>query len=521
MFSKQHFRPAGLLAGIGAASGALGIYYLWRQQRGSILLEALEEGEDVVQPGGPKQTSTLADAQEPPSGVSEEQAEIRWHLDSIQSCLDGLREEVTSLKECIQGFVGKQISGKKRKSARRKKKRYESRRDSDDSAESLSIYFTANAEKTSESEAEAGQTEIPAGSDCSMLTFATAALTEDRVALDADPLPLQLQEEIGHAMATNETEMEKDEEDVNDLVQALNFSPPLEHEANSIQCLQPPEGDKSEITSLLHEIDRLHDGTKEEQEQGFKVLLDYKNKYGKRKEFCWRMIRAYSDMFQLTEDKETQNCYALAGRDEGMASLKEHEDSIECQIWLAIVSGYVEDQEVDDRSEENEELKEIEGEVGALGEPSNSLDPRSVPAMESVVHFEQHDSSDNMNSAPDIVHHDDMPEITEISDKQHPMLQDTQSQCESNVLFEVFNSCDTGYSRLGTSSVTDSTELTDIEDRNKEQDRKALDEANMMVEFIDGMKLMRSEMCSIELSVSSVPIQPATDCLRDQELPAP
>ncbi|XP_062915959.1 regulator of microtubule dynamics protein 3-like isoform X2 [Mobula hypostoma] len=496
MFSKQHFRPAGLLAGIGAASGALGIYYLWRQQRGSILLEALEEGEDVVQPSGQKQTSTLADAQEPPSGVSEEQAEIRWHLDSIQSCLDGLREEVTSLKECIQGFVGKQISGKKHKSARRKKRRYESRRDSDDSAESLSIYFTANAEKTSDSEAEAGQTEIPAGSDCSMLAFATAALTEDRVALDADPLPLQLQEEIGHAMATNETEMEKDEEEVNDLVQVLNFSPLLEHEANSIQCLQPPEGDKSEITSLLHEIDRLHDGTKEEQEQGFKVLLDYKNKYGKRKEFCWRMIRAYSDMFQLTEDKETQNCYALAGRDEGMASLKEHEDSIECQIWLAIVSGYVEDQEVDDRSEENEELKEIED--GVLDEPSNSLDPRSIPAMESVVHFEQHDSSDNMNSAPDIVHYDDMPEITEISDKQHPMLQDTQSQCESNVLFEVFNSCDTGYSRLGTSSVTDSTELTEVEDRNKEQDRKALDEANMMVEFIDGYHIMFRNECLLD-----------------------
>ncbi|XP_072884944.1 regulator of microtubule dynamics protein 3-like [Hemitrygon akajei] len=478
MFSKQSFRPLGLLAGVGVASGALGIYYLWRQQRGSILLEALEEVEGVgavAQPEQQKQAPTLAGAQEPPSVVSEEQAEIRWHLDSIQTCLDGLKEEVTSLKQCIQGFVGKQVSVKKYKSARRKKRRYEAKRDSDDSADSLSVYFTANAEKSSDSETEAGQTEIPAGSDCSMLAFATAALTEDRVALEAGPSSLQLQEGIGHAMATNEAEMEKDEEEVNDLVQVLNFSPPLEHEANSVQCLQPPEGDKNEITFLLHEIDRLHDGTKEEQEQGFKVLLDYKNKYGKRKEFCWRMIRAYSDMFQLTDDKETQNCYALAGRDEGMASLKEHEDSIECQIWLAIVSGYVEDQEADDRSEGNEELKEIEDEVGVLDEPSNS--------------------SDIMKSAPGIVHLDDMPEIT---DKQHPVLQDTQSQRGSNVLFEVFNSFDTVYSQLGTSSVTGSTELTEIEDRNKDQDKKALDEANMMVEFIDGYHIMFRNECLLD-----------------------
>ncbi|XP_059806990.1 regulator of microtubule dynamics protein 3-like isoform X2 [Hypanus sabinus] len=502
MFSKQSFRPLGLLAGVGVASGALGIYYLWRQQRGSILLEALEEVEGagaVAQPEQQKQAPTLAGAQEPPSGVLEEQAEIRWHLDSIQTCLDGLKEEVTSLKQCIQGFVGKQVSVKKYKSARRKKRRYEAKRDSDDSADSLSVYFTANAEKSSDSETEAGQTEIPAGSDCSMLAFATAALTEDRVALDADPSSLQLQESIGHAMATNEAEMEKDEEEVNDLVQVLNFSPPLEHEANSVQCPQPAEGDKNEITFLLHEIDRLHDGTKEEQEQGFKVLLDYKNKYGKRKEFCWRMIRAYSDMFQLTEDKETQNCYALAGRDEGMASLKEHEDSIECQIWLAIVSGYVEDQEADDRSEGNEELKEIEDEVGVLDEPSNS--------------------SDIMKSAPGIVHLDDMPEIT---DKQHPVLQDMQPQRESNVLFEVFNSFDTVYSQLGTSSVTGSTELTEIEDRNKEQDKKALDEANMMVEFIDGYHIMFRNECLLDapdgvktLAMDSDNDQDETDEVRD------
>lgn len=155
MFSKEGFKAAALLAGAGVASGALGIYYLWRHHKGPLLLDALGQQELVWATAKSEELFLLED-QEAPSGVSEEQAEIRWHLDSIQTCLNGLKDEVASLRGCIQGIVEKQVSLKKYKTARRKKRRYESKRDSDDSAESVSIYFTANAGKPSDSESEAG-----------------------------------------------------------------------------------------------------------------------------------------------------------------------------------------------------------------------------------------------------------------------------------------------------------------------------------------------------------------------------
>ncbi|XP_055519754.1 regulator of microtubule dynamics protein 3-like [Leucoraja erinacea] len=495
MFSKEGFKAAALLAGAGVASGALGIYYLWRHHKGPLLLDALGQQELVWATAKSEELFLLED-QEAPSGVSEEQAEIRWHLDSIQTCLNGLKDEVASLRGCIQGIVEKQVSLKKYKTARRKKRRYESKRDSDDSAESVSIYFTANAGKPSDSESEAGQIEIPAGMDCSMLAFTAASFTDDRAGPEMDSSLLQFQQEIGFTTPSNETEIEKDEEEVSDLVQVLNFSPPTEPEADSsIQSLKSPIDEESEMNSLLQQVDTLHDGTKEEQEQGFNILLDNKNKYGKRKEFCWRMIRAYSDMFQLTEDKETQKCYALAGRDEGNASLKDHADSIECQIWLAIVSGYLDEHEAEDRSEGNDEVKEIEDEAGVLIELTNSLDNIKIP---------------------DVVPLDDAPETAEVTDKVEE--QGVQSRHASNILVEVINSCDTAFLQHSASSIADSSEIVDIHDRNIQQDMKALDEANLMVEFIDGYHITYRSECNL-LAPDVAKSVAATDSDNDQDEP--
>ncbi|XP_078287009.1 uncharacterized protein LOC144611673 isoform X2 [Rhinoraja longicauda] len=328
-----------------------------------------------------------------------------------------------------------------------------------------------------------------------MLAFAAASFTDDTAGLEADPSVLQFQQEISFTTPSNEREIEKDEEEVSDLVQVLNFSPSTELEADTIQSLKTPTDDESEINSLLQQVDKLHDGTKEEQEHGFKVLLDHKNKFGKRKEFCWRMIRAYSDMFQLTEDKETQKCYALAGRDEGNASLKDHAESIECQIWLAIVSGYLDEHEAEDRSEGNEELKEIEDEAGVLIELTNS--------------------SDNIKN-PDVVPlDDDAPETAEVTDKVEE--QGVHSRHESNILVEVFNRCDTALLQRGASSA-DSTETVNIEDRNIQQDMKALDEANLMVEFIDGYHITYRSECSL-VAPDVAKTVAATDSDNDQDEP--
>uniref|UniRef100_UPI00398F8AAC regulator of microtubule dynamics protein 3-like n=1 Tax=Pristiophorus japonicus TaxID=55135 RepID=UPI00398F8AAC len=513
MSSAEKLRAAGVLAGAGMASGLLAVYYVWRRRKvwGWRLAEAL---------GPPEPPPALAAAASP----TDEQLEIRWHLDSIQSCLDGLKAEVSALKDCIQGIVQRQAGLRQRKSGRRRKRRYEAKRDSDDSAESVSIYFTATAGKASDSESEAGQIGSPADLDSSLLVFSTASLTDDRAGLDAEspflqfqqapgqigsPADLdssllafstasltdnragldaespflQFQQAPGYTTAPTDTEGEKEEEEEEEeeedsnSVQVLNFSPTLEPEAEPVQCSLLPEKESNEMASLLLEVDRLHNGSKEEQEQGFKVLLDNKNKYGKRKDFCWRMIRAYSDMFQLTEDEETQKCYALAGRDEATASLQDHGDSIECQIWLAVVCGYLQDHVTDDRCKENEDLfKETHDEAGVHVEVINSC--------ESIY-------TDAASNIPLI----DTVEITEVTDKIEE--QDMQLQHEGNLLVEVFNSYDTIFAHHRSVSATEVSETTDMEDLNKEQDMKALDEANMMVEFIDGYHITYSNECSI------------------------
>ncbi|XP_048378303.1 regulator of microtubule dynamics protein 3-like isoform X2 [Stegostoma tigrinum] len=451
MFSQERFKATSLLTGAaaGMASGFLGFYYMWRHHKSRLVLEGLgPEGTlqpiatAQVQSPSPIQLPTAAQPKPAPSGPSEEQLEIRWHLDSIQNCLDGLKAEVSSLKECIQSIVEKQTSLRKPKSSRKKKRRYESKRDSDDSTESVSIYFTANPGKATDSESETGlvsapapigQVEVLAELDSSMLAFAADSFTDDRTGLDAESPFLQYQPAAGYTAAHTDIELEKDEERDSSLVQILNFSPALEPEPEpgAMQYLMSPEIDQNEMRALLEEVDRLHGGSKEEQEQGFKVLLDNKNKYGKRKEFCWRMIRAYSDMTQLTEDKETQKCYALAGRDEATASLQDHGDSIECQIcYDSIVS-----------------------------------DPANIS------------------------------EITEVTNKIEE--QDMQTQHEGNILVDVINSYDNVYTQRYTMPVTDSS---DVEDRNKEEDMQAIEEANLMVQFIDGYHMTFSDECNLSTS---------------------
>ncbi|GCB82320.1 hypothetical protein scyTo_0021581 [Scyliorhinus torazame] len=162
MSSQEKFKVLGLVAGAaaGLASGFLGVYYLWRHQKSRLVLQGLQP---QSQAGTQTPTEAQAESQAPApaaSGPTEEQLEIRWHLDSIQSCLDGLKAEVSSLKECIQSIVEKQAGLRKPKGARKKKRRYESKRDSDDSTESVSIYFTANAGKASDSESEAGSVRV-------------------------------------------------------------------------------------------------------------------------------------------------------------------------------------------------------------------------------------------------------------------------------------------------------------------------------------------------------------------------
>ncbi|XP_038642147.1 regulator of microtubule dynamics protein 3-like [Scyliorhinus canicula] len=488
MSSQEKFKALGLVAGAaaGLASGFLGVYYLWRHQKSRLLLQGLQP---LAQSQAGTQTPTQAAAA---SGPTEEQLEIRWHLDSIQGCLDGLKAEVSSLKECIQSIVEKQAGLRKPKSSRKKKRRYESKRDSDDSAESVSIYFTANAGKASDSESEAGQIEIPEALDCSMLAFAAESFTEDRTGLDAESPFLQYQPTAGYAAACTDTEVEKDEEQDSDLVQVLDFSPALEPETEtgSVQCLISPEPDQSEMSALLEEVDRLHVGSKVEQEQGFKVLLDNKNKYGKRREFCWRMIRAYSDMTELTEDKETQKCYALAGRDEATASLQDHGDSIECQIWLAVVCRHLQDHDVEDRSEENNSLKETRAEADVPIEDVNSYESLdSDPANISVTSTSQ------------------VTEATENNEEQ-----DVQAQHEGNILVDAINSYDSIYTQHYAMSITD---IAAMEDRNKEEDMQAIDEANLMVEFIDGYRMTYTNECNV--SVSDTAQRADTESESDQQ----
>nr|XP_056707140.1 regulator of microtubule dynamics protein 3 [Euleptes europaea] len=318
--------------GLGVILGAAGIglfYYFYKQKRkkswwrGSSkgpnarsLQNALgsQEYTDIIQPHNqvPLRQGPIEGGDNSPYTpflTHEEQAEVLNRLDFVLKSLIELRHEVEELRNSLQGLAG-EIIGEVRshledsqKAVRRK--RFAFPRERSDSAGSSSIYFTASSGTVNtDGESEGGYTTANAESDYDRET---------------------------------DKESEEDENSCDTVRTARRDSLDLVNEDEA--TLTFDSAVEEELSQLLHQADQLHSGSDQEKKEGFQLLLNNKLVYSCKQEFLWRLARAYSDMYEITDDAEEKKSYAADGKEEAERGLQMGGQIAECHQWYAVLCG--------------------------------------------------------------------------------------------------------------------------------------------------------------------------------------
>uniref|UniRef100_A0A8C3NS01 Regulator of microtubule dynamics protein 3 n=1 Tax=Cyanoderma ruficeps TaxID=181631 RepID=A0A8C3NS01_9PASS len=248
----------------------------------------------------------------------DEQLEVLERLDFVVRNVVELRKEVEELRNSLQHLaveiVGEVRTHLEETQRMTRRKKFPFCRDRSDSTGSSSIYFTASSgnANTDDGESEGGYSTANAESDY------------DR---------------------ESERESEEGEEDVScDTVKtvrrdSLDLVP--EDESPLLLDSSLEEG----LGQLLEQADRLHSGDEQDKREGFQLLLNNKLAYAGQQEFLWRLARAHSDMWELTEDADERRSYATEGKEELELALQKWDQSAECHQWFAILCGQMSEYE--------------------------------------------------------------------------------------------------------------------------------------------------------------------------------
>ncbi|KAL7992455.1 hypothetical protein Chor_016711 [Crotalus horridus] len=244
----------------------------------------------------------------------EEQAEVLNRLDFVLRSLIELRHEVQELRNSLQSLAGGIIEEvrshleESQKVIRRRRFIYP--RERSDSTGSSSIYFTASsgAGNTDDGESEGGYTTANAESDYDRESDKESDEGEDEISCET---------------------VRTGRRDSLDLVN--------EDEA----ALSLDTASEEELAQLLHQADSLHRGTDQEKREGFQLLLNNKPVYGDKQDFLWHLARAYSDLYEITEDTEERQLYACDGKEEAKMALQLGDQSAECHQWMSVAFAFL------------------------------------------------------------------------------------------------------------------------------------------------------------------------------------
>ncbi|XP_003475743.1 regulator of microtubule dynamics protein 3 [Cavia porcellus] len=247
------------------------------------------------------------------------QEKVLDRLDFVSSSLVALRREVEELRNSLQGLAG-EIVGEVRSHLEEsqrvaRRRRFPLARERSDSTGSSSVYFTASSGAAfTDAESEGGYTTANAESDYERDSDKESEDGEDEVSCETVKMgrkdSLDLEVEVALDPASGALEDAGDEE-----------------------------------LALLRQADELHQGGDQSKREGFQLLLNNKLAYGSRQDFLWRLARAYSDMFELTEETSEKKSYALNGKEEAEAALEKGDESAESHQWYAVLCGQVAENE--------------------------------------------------------------------------------------------------------------------------------------------------------------------------------
>ncbi|KAG8550571.1 hypothetical protein GDO81_023716 [Engystomops pustulosus] len=136
------------------------------------------------------------------------------------------------------------------------------------------------------------------------------------------PSSEEAESEGGYITAQTDTEVESEDEPGLGIVTAEKTKLPEE---------------EAELQSLLRQADTNHNGSESDKQDGFRMLLNKQEKYGNKVEFLWRLARAYSDMFYLTNDAEEKKSYAADGKNVAGKSVELDDKSAASHRWWVVV----------------------------------------------------------------------------------------------------------------------------------------------------------------------------------------
>ncbi|NXP35489.1 RMD3 protein, partial [Leiothrix lutea] len=248
----------------------------------------------------------------------DEQLEVLERLDFVVRNVVELRKEVEELRNSLQHLaveiVGEVRTHLEETQRMTHRKKLPFCRDRSDSTGSSSIYFTASSgnANTDDGESEGGYSTANAESDYDRESERESDEGEDDVSCD-----------------TVKT-VRRD---------SLDLVP--EDESPSVLDSSLEEG----LGQLLEQADRLHSGDEQDRREGFQLLLNNKLAYAGQQEFLWRLARAHSDMWELTEDADERRSYATGGKEELELASQKWDQSAECHQWFAILCGQMSEYE--------------------------------------------------------------------------------------------------------------------------------------------------------------------------------
>ncbi|XP_051265884.1 regulator of microtubule dynamics protein 3 [Dicentrarchus labrax] len=284
------------------------------------------------------QQQALAAVEAVVQGLSpEQQLELRNQLDQVLNCVSSLRSEVAELRGGLQDIALQIIQDVKKgveDSQRVRRRRHVAHRERTDSNSSSSIYFTASQgmASTYEETSEGGYSTAYAESD---YTDRDTDRDTDKEEGEREP-EQESEEEEDRSCATVLTLRQEDSQEEEDRGLEEEDEEEEEDQGRLQLVTEVPSG---ELALLLAQSDILHTGDASLKAEGFRLLLDNRAEYGDSREFLWRLARAYSDMYESTEDKQEKKTYAQQGREEAELALKKNGLNAECHKWFAVLTG--------------------------------------------------------------------------------------------------------------------------------------------------------------------------------------
>ncbi|XP_029532472.1 regulator of microtubule dynamics protein 3 [Oncorhynchus nerka] len=266
-------------------------------------------------------------------GLFPEQVELRNQLDEVLTCVSSLRFEVAELRTGLQDIAQQIIQDVKKgveDSQRARRRRHIiSHRERTDSMSSSSIYFSASQGVYGGETSEGGYSTANAESDY------TDRDTDRETDKEAEREPEEDSDE-DKSCATTITLRQEDSQEEGEEPQEEDEDNDDDEEEMLEVMAEVPSG---ELALLLAQSDILHTGDARLKAEGFHLLLANKLQYGDSREFLWRLARAYSDMYDSTEDKQEKKSYAEQGREEAEFALKKNGLNAECHKWFAVLTG--------------------------------------------------------------------------------------------------------------------------------------------------------------------------------------